>query len=126
MIAGGTGLTPMLQIIAAVLKEPPANSPVMSLLLANQTEDDILLREMLEGMQAAHPARLHLHYTLDRPPADWAYSIGFVTAEMIVAHLPPPGEDTIVLMCGPPPMIKFACLPNLKKLGYSGEQHLTF
>ena len=44
MMAGGTGLTPMLQIITAVLKEPADASPTLSLLLANQTEDDILVR----------------------------------------------------------------------------------
>ena len=48
---------------------------------------------MLEGLQAQHPERLHLWYTLDRPPADWGYSSGFISAEMIAAHLPPPGND---------------------------------
>lgn len=38
---------------------------------------------------------------------------------MILEHLYPPAEDTLVLMCGPPPMIKFACDPNLDKLGYN-------
>merc|ERR1712071_559537 len=31
----------------------------------------------------------------------------------------PPADDTFVLMCGPPPMINFACQPNLDKLGFS-------
>jgi len=126
MMAGGTGLTPMLQIIAAVLKEPPASAPTMWLLLANQTEDDILVREMLEGLQAQHPTRLHLHYTLDRPPAAWAYSRGFITKEMIAAHLPPPGDETLVLMCGPPPMVQFACRQNLDALAYPGERQISF
>ena len=81
---------------------------------------------MLEGLQAQHPERLHLWYTLDRPPAGWGYSSGFITAEMIAAHLPPPGDETLVLMCGPPPMIKNACLPNLAKLGYSKAQQIVF
>ena len=42
----------MLQIIAAVLGEPAETAPTMSLLLANQTEDDILVRDMLEGLKA--------------------------------------------------------------------------
>ena len=37
------------QVIAAVLKEPRDESPTIALLLANQTEDDILVRGMLEG-----------------------------------------------------------------------------
>jgi cytochrome-b5 reductase len=48
---------------------------------------------------------------------DWAYDIGFVNDGMISQHLPPPSDDTIILMCGPPPMINFACNPgNLKKI----------
>jgi NAD(P)H-flavin reductase len=35
------------------------------LLLANQCEDDILLREQLEGLAAKHP-NFKLWYTLDR------------------------------------------------------------
>jgi cytochrome-b5 reductase len=45
---------------------------------------------------------------------------------MIKAHLPPPGPDTLVLMCGPPPMIKFACIANLEKLGYTKEMMVCF
>lgn len=43
MIAGGTGITPMLQIITHVLKHED-DPTQLSLLFANQTEEDILLR----------------------------------------------------------------------------------
>ena len=56
----------------------------------------------------------------------WKYSSGFINAEMISEHLPPPGASTQILMCGPPPMIKFACLPNLDKLGYSEDMYVPF
>jgi len=39
-----------------------------------------------------------VHYTLDRPPAGWKFSSGFITEEMISEHLPPPADDTLVLM----------------------------
>lgn len=45
---------------------------------------------------------------------------------MIKAHLPAPGTDTQILMCGPPPMIKYACLPNLEKLEYTKEMYVAF
>lgn len=47
MIAGGTGITPMLQLIRAVFRDKNDRTS-MSLLFANQSEDDILLREELE------------------------------------------------------------------------------
>lgn len=43
MIAGGTGITPMLQVIWDILKNP-ADPTKIWLLFANQTEEDILLR----------------------------------------------------------------------------------
>ena len=125
MIAGGTGITPMLQIVQAVIKDPN-DTTQMFLLYANQTEADILVREELESIQQAHPDRLKLWYTLDRPDEGWAYSSGFVNEEMLRDHLPESGDASVVLMCGPPPMIKFACVPNLEKLGYNTESYFAF
>jgi len=125
MISGGTGITPMLQVAAAVLKDP-SDPTVISLLYANQTEDDILVRDMLEGYAAKHPTRFKVWYTVDRPPKGWKYSTGFITDTMLAEHLPPAGADTLVLMCGPPPMINFACKPNLTKLGHADSALVAF
>nr|CAG4651253.1 EOG090X0BKI [Simocephalus serrulatus] len=125
MIAGGTGITPMLQLIRQILKNP-VDETCMALLFANQTEADILLREELEEAVAEHPGRLKIWYTVDRPSEGWKYSSGFVSAEMIATHLYPPAEDTFVVMCGPPPMINFACIPNLDKLGYSPKLRFAY
>eukprot|EP00976_Prorocentrum_cordatum_P101738 1192768-Prorocentrum_minimum.AAC.1 len=59
MMAGGTGITPMLQMIAAVLRNP-ADKSKMSLLYANQTEDDILI--YFPNMNSASYAQLRLLY----------------------------------------------------------------
>jgi cytochrome-b5 reductase len=125
MIAGGTGITPMLQLVRQVFKDPEDNTELW-LIFANQTEKDILLREELEEVAEAHPQRFHLHYTLDKAPEDWKYSEGFVNEAMIKEHLPPPGDDTLVFMCGPPPMIQFACNPNLDKLGYVEDMRFAY
>mmetsp|Transcript_26395 Transcript_26395/g.71315 ORF Transcript_26395/g.71315 Transcript_26395/m.71315 type:complete len:314 (+) Transcript_26395:53-994(+) len=126
MMAGGTGITPMLQVVAAIMRDPNDKTKV-SLLYANQTENDILVRDMLEALQAKHPDRfVGLWYTVDRPPPGWKYSEGFITEDMIKAHLPGPGPDTLVLMCGPPPMVKFACQANLDKLGYPKDTQVAF
>ncbi|XP_014677277.1 PREDICTED: NADH-cytochrome b5 reductase 3-like isoform X2 [Priapulus caudatus] len=125
MIAGGTGITPMLQLVRQIFKDPGDKTKCW-LLYANQTEDDILLRNELEEVQRANPDRFHLWYTLDKSTEGWQYSTGFVNAEMIVEHLPPPGDDTLVLMCGPPPMVNFACIPNLDKLGYAVKNRYSY
>merc|ERR1712070_1113366 len=55
MIAGGTGITPMLQVAAAILDDPNDSTEV-SLIYANQTEGDILVRDLLEGSASASHA----------------------------------------------------------------------
>ncbi|NXP14396.1 NB5R3 reductase, partial [Thinocorus orbignyianus] len=125
MIAGGTGITPMLQIIRAIIKDK--DDPVVcQLLFANQSEKDILLRSELEEIQVQNPGRFKCWYTLDRAPENWDYSEGFVNQEMIRDHLPPPQSDVLILMCGPPPMIQYACIPNLDKLGYTKDMRFSF
>lgn len=126
MIAGGSGITPMLQISRAILDN--GDRVPMSLLFANQTEEDILCREEIEAAVAERGKdKFKVHYTLDRPPKQgWAYSSGFITKEMIAEHMPPPGKNTQILICGPPPMLKFAVLPALEALGYTKDMYLTW
>ncbi|CAI9740535.1 NADH-cytochrome b5 reductase 3-like isoform X2 [Octopus vulgaris] len=125
MIAGGTGITPMLQIIKQILKESRHNLE-MFLLFANQTENDILLRPDLEKIAEDHPDQFHLWFTVDKAEPNWSFSTGFVNETMIKDHLPAPAEDVLILMCGPPPMINSACLPHLDKLGYKPTQRFSF
>ncbi|KAJ0179447.1 hypothetical protein K1T71_005159 [Dendrolimus kikuchii] len=125
MIAGGTGITPMLQLIRHICKEAN-DSTELRLLFANQTEQDILLRNELEKYQSEHPEQFKLWYTIDRAEEGWKYSTGFINDEIIKNHLFPPTDDCLVLMCGPPPMINFACNPALDKLGFREEQRFAY
>lgn len=123
MIAGGTGITPMLQVIHAIMKNRDDNTEVW-LIFANQTEEDILLRKELDALPKD---RVHVWYTLDRPPTKgWKYSSGYITEEMCREHLPPPIPDSMIFLCGPPPMIENACSPALSKLGFVDAQVFTF
>lgn len=128
MIAGGTGLTPMRQILQHIVKDPSDRTEV-HLLFANQTEQDILLREELDQL-VAKDKRVKVWYTVDRVPegkeSEWKYSTGFISEAMIKENLPAAGEGVYVLMCGPPPMINFACKPNLEKLGFKEEHMFSF
>lgn len=71
----------------------------------------------------SHTAVLGLTWSF---PAAWDYSQGFVNEEMIRDHLPPPEEEPLILMCGPPPMIQYACLPNLDRVGHPKERCFAF
>ena len=51
---------------------------------------------------------------------------GSIAQEMIEEHLPAPGSDSVVIMCGPPPMIQYACKANLDKIGFPKADQLAF
>jgi len=125
MMAGGTGLTPMLQVVQAALRDPN-DACTFSLIYANKTEGDILCKDILDELAQTSKGRFKLTYTLDFPPAGWSHQTGFITPNMIQECLPPPSPETLVLMCGPPPMIQFACKKNLEALNYPKTSMVTF
>ncbi|KAA8897798.1 hypothetical protein FN846DRAFT_963029 [Sphaerosporella brunnea] len=103
MIAGGTGITPMLQIVRAITDDPEDKTQV-DLIFANVNQEDILLKEDLDELAEKHP-KFRVHYVLNNPPEGWKGGVGFVTAEMIKEWCPAPAKDVKVLICGPPPMV---------------------
>ncbi|KEG10949.1 putative NADH-cytochrome b5 reductase [Trypanosoma grayi] len=130
MVAGGTGITPMMQLIRAIMKSP--NDPTkVFLVFANNTESDILLRKELD--ECTKDPRVHVWYTIaENAPEGWRYSTGFVTEEMLRAHLPvlqPPEEKhgrVLAVACGPPVMLQMAVKPNLQKMGYADDDIFSF
>lgn len=57
----------MLQLAREVLKKSNDKTR-LALLYANQTENDILLRNELDGLAAKHPEQFKVWYTLDNVP----------------------------------------------------------
>lgn len=81
MISGGTGITPMLQIMRAIAENPEDKTQV-DLIFANVNFEDILLKEDLDELAATH-SNIRVHYVLNNPPEGWTGGVGFVTADMI-------------------------------------------
>ena len=67
LIAGGTGITPMYQIMRTALRDP-LDRTRLRLLYANRSVDDILLRDEIDALAAAHPARLRVQYVVQEDP----------------------------------------------------------
>lgn len=86
MIAGGTGITPMLQIIKAIIRGRPRNggndTTKVDLIFANVNPDDILLKDELDQL-AKEDDGFNVYYVLNNPPEGWQGGVGFVTADMI-------------------------------------------
>jgi cytochrome-b5 reductase len=69
LVAGGTGITPCLQLIRCILEGPERNQDKTKFILfyQNRTEEDILLHDEIEKLVKAFPSRLTVSYFLSNP-----------------------------------------------------------
>ena len=139
MIAGGSGVTPMLQLIRSALplggtdpyfKHLPANmfqpqQPLnkytdpaahvdktkLSLLLCNRSEKHIILKGYFDELATMHPDRFRVKYCVDNTTsADWTGYKGYLSKQMISETMPVPVKGkSMVLLCGPDPLLHRAC-----------------
>ena len=105
LIAGGTGITPMLQISRFVLRKCPEKR--VSLLFGNKTDDEILLRDELNSLALEYAKRFTVEYETG-PVMPW---------ESVKSTINP---KSLVFMCGPPGMMKY--LGDM--LGANGYEHV--
>lgn len=84
LIAGGSGITPMLQVAQRVLANPDDQTNV-SLIFANVSEDDVILREKIDELQSEHPDQLRVLFVLDDPPPNWRGGRGYINKAMVRA-----------------------------------------
>ncbi|BGP34322.1 hypothetical protein JCM10296v2_006137 [Rhodotorula toruloides] len=145
MIAGGSGITPMWQVLQAIDANPEDKTKA-TLIFSNVTEEDILLRKEFEDLAAKKPEQFKIVFTLDQPPKNWNGPTGYVSDKVITDALkdfgttPDKGEKVKIFVCGPPGQVKAVSGPKksmkeqgpldensvLKKLGYSAEQVFRF
>lgn len=136
MVAGGTGVAPMLQVIDEVLRNSSDRTEV-SLLFANTTKQDILLREEIDALAKKH-ANFKVTYLIDKPEAGWTGPTGFVNADLLKKTMPKPSTDSLVYVCGPPgfmnvisgskksPQDQGPIVGALKELGYDENNVYKF
>lgn len=126
MVAAGSGVTPMLQLLRVMITESrgPGPGPRATLIFCNRCEEDILLRDGLEKMAEGESKWFQLFLVLSQPPVQsrtWhphqrgvingARNLdGHVSEEVLSQALAdeaadaPPDEDDpapLVLCCGP-------------------------
>ncbi len=126
LVAGGTGISPMLGIIRSVLYHARDDVQV-NLCYGSNTPSSFVFLPQLQAAAQAFP-QLHIALTADRKDeGDATYDgrVGFMDADFLKANLPPPGEDVLVVLCGPWKMCQ-VMKDVLKQLGYEGDQLYSY
>ena len=124
MIAGGTGITPLLSVARAIFEDPQDETRV-TLLFANRSPEDVLLESELRDLERKHPDRFKVYLTVDEPDEKWDGLVGRVSLDMIKECLPGPSEDTKIFHCGPPKMNEMV-RGLLGEAGYNLENGQVF
>ncbi len=119
-VAGGIGLAPLRSVINYVRDNRDQYGRV-DIVYGSRSKDDLVeYREIVEEWM--HEKDFHVHLTIDREQEGWDGHVGFVPNYVKELGFTP--ENTCVLMCGPPIMIKFT-LPGLIELGFAKTQIFT-
>mmetsp|Transcript_5944 Transcript_5944/g.8405 ORF Transcript_5944/g.8405 Transcript_5944/m.8405 type:complete len:328 (+) Transcript_5944:46-1029(+) len=140
MLVGGTGITPMIQALHAILGDGDSNKTTnnVSMLYGSRESTDILGKDLLDEWSQNNKDSLSVTHVLSHEPqdSDWSGERGFINEALLKAHMPPPsaGKDAIILICGPPPMYNALCGPRedkelgglLKEMGYEASQVYKF
>ncbi|XP_075730831.1 NADH-cytochrome b5 reductase 3-like [Rhipicephalus microplus] len=127
LVAAGSGVTPMLQLLRHLLADNADRTTVM-MIDVNSSEQDIIARQELDDYAKNHAA-FSIRHVLSRPPpyeGMLEYVPGPLNQDILTEHLPPPDSDTMVLCCGPPRLITEICEPALRDIGHRASQVLCF
>ena len=141
LVAGGSGITPVYQLIRTVLRNPDDKTK-LTLVYANNTEEDILLKSEFDKLQQEHPDQFNAVYAVSQPKESGDFHRGYVTKEILrLAEGPDAkqGEQVKVLVSGPPAMTAAIAGSKggfgwtqgsiggaLKELGFSKDQVFKF
>lgn len=135
MLVGGTGISPMIQALHAVLGDSSDTTQV-TMLYGSRVASDILGEELLSKWTADND-RLQVVNVLSEEPKDsgWNGARGYINKDLIEKYMPPPDDkDSIIFICGPPVMYQALCGPRdskeltglLAEMGYSSDQVYKF
>ncbi|ANB13760.1 Mcr1p [Sugiyamaella lignohabitans] len=138
LLGGGTGITPLYQLLQAIHKDPNDKTKV-NLFYANVTKEDVLIRDEIEALIKDRPDQFKVTYFLDKPPSGWTGETGYISKEFLSKNLPKPDSENIkIFVCGPPPFYNALSGPKvspqdqgeltgaLKELGYNKDQVYKF
>jgi ferredoxin-NADP reductase len=110
MIAGGSGITPIMSILETVLRLESGSR--VTLIYGNRGWDDVIFRDRLAALCDEFGERLVVDHVLERPPQSWSGGRGLLTGDVLETRLQALGiqDDGLIryFLCGPTPMMEAA------------------
>jgi nitrate reductase (NAD(P)H) len=124
MVCGGSGITPIFQVLRAVMqdKEDPTHCTVLN---GNRLVEDILCREDLDSFARENPERCTLLNTLTKGPEDWDGLRGRIGPKLLEEHCRTNDGESLVLICGPEALEK-STHKTLNEQGWKDEDLMFF
>jgi ring-1,2-phenylacetyl-CoA epoxidase subunit PaaE len=105
--AAGSGITPILSILATTLEEQPESK--FTLVYGNRRMDSVMFNEALQDLKDRYPSRLTLIHILSRQSQEVPLLEGRIDAvkvQAIIDAFLPVGSMDEVFICGPEAMIE--------------------
>ena len=105
LLAGGSGITPIVSIAETVLAVEPFSQLV--LIYGNRRIDDVIFRERLDALVARYGSRFVVDHVLEEADEGWPGARGRLDAAVTSERLDAlgfEGDDVDYYVCGPAPM----------------------
>jgi nitrate reductase (NAD(P)H) len=127
MICAGSGITPIFQVLRAVLGDPEDGTRCL-VLDGNRLEADILCKDYIDRLVKGKEDRCKLLYSLTQPKEGWTGLKGRMGKELLekeVGTYTVEKRDELVLICGPEQLEK-SVHGILNNMGWRDEDLLFF
>ncbi|WP_445189213.1 FAD-binding oxidoreductase [Pseudonocardia sp. Cha107L01] len=95
LVAGGSGITPILAIAKAALAE---GSPDVALCYANRSQEHVMFREEIDELARCFPQQFHVRWWMDDVD-------GLMSPEAVKGMTSGSSHSTEFLICGPTPFM---------------------
>lgn len=125
MIAGGTGVAPMMQALAPILE---GTKKQVRLLYGNKTPDDIMLKKQIDELAEKHKDRFKVHYVIGDEEFDSRHEgtfaeTGWIDEAKIKRLGFSAASDSVVWVCGVDEMYKSLAGSRMKNLEEGSALH---
>lgn len=116
LIGGGSGITPLFQLLQKVANDPTDNTKV-HLIYGSQSTNDILLKNEIDSLVAKKPNNLKVDYFVDKVEGATTETVhqGYISKDFLKSSIPSPNDKTHVFVCGPAGLYKAISGPKASK-----------